>query len=249
MNFDMRVAALEKKFRERAEAEDSEFLPNFTPAEPVDAVLIGMEPSLGRWARTRAEARRRVADGFRNFMWSPEDFVLHYAVRRSLCATGGTYHITDISKGAMLVEKANVGRRERYDRWADLLKEEIELVSKPDARIFAIGKAVHNFVSRHISNHDVAQVMHYSPLASAARNTAIRGREIEFAKFADALSVENLVSVAQDLMTENRIPPALVHETIARLRKAGLSESLKKLAFVYVADFAKVRADLRPHNA
>jgi hypothetical protein len=27
-----------------------------------------------------------VAAGFRNFMWSPEDFILHYAVRRFLCS-------------------------------------------------------------------------------------------------------------------------------------------------------------------
>ncbi len=50
----------------------------------MDAVLIGMEPSLRWWARTRSEAAAKIAAGFRNFMWSPEDFILHYGSHRRL---------------------------------------------------------------------------------------------------------------------------------------------------------------------
>jgi hypothetical protein len=175
-------------------------------------------------------------------MWSPEDFILHYAARRSLCSAGGTYYVTDISKGAMLVEKATVGRRERYERWADLLEEELELVAKPGARIFAIGQEVHSFLSRHFSDRDVVPIIHYSPLANAARNAAVRGREAEFATFAGTLSIEGLVAVAEEILRENRVLPKLADETIARLRKAGLRTSLMKLAFSYTADFADLRA-------
>src|SRR5581483_6448975 len=106
MDFAERMRDLEQEFAQAAAVDGDVYLPNFTPSGPVDAVLIGMEPSLGRWARTSSEAAAKIAAGFRNFMWSPEDFILHYAARRSLCSRAGTYHITDISKGAMTVENA-----------------------------------------------------------------------------------------------------------------------------------------------
>jgi hypothetical protein len=116
LDFSTRMRALEEEFAAAAAVDDDVYLPNFTPTGPVDAVLIGMEPSLGWWARTPETAAPKIAGGFRNFMWSPEDFILHYSARRSLCSAGGTYHITDISKGAMTVEKARIDRRARYAR-------------------------------------------------------------------------------------------------------------------------------------
>ena len=80
---------------------------------------------------TRSEAAAKIAAGFRNFMWSPEDSILHYAARRSLCSAGETYHITDISKGAMTVEKAHIDRRARYARSAALLDKEVRLIANP----------------------------------------------------------------------------------------------------------------------
>lgn len=122
---------LESKFAAAAAIDGDIYLPNFTPSGPVDAVLIGMEPSLGRWARTPENAAGMIVAGFRNFMWSPEDFILHYAARRFLCSAEQTYHITDVSKGAMNGDKANIDRRARYSRWAALLDEEVGLVAKP----------------------------------------------------------------------------------------------------------------------
>ena len=55
--------------------------PNFMPTGPVDYVLIGMEPSLGAWAPSAGEARAKIAAGFRNIMWSLEDFILHTSAR------------------------------------------------------------------------------------------------------------------------------------------------------------------------
>ena len=172
---------LEQQFAAAAEFDGNVYLPNFTPSGPVDAVLIGMEPSLGRWARTPAEAASKIAAGFRNFMWSPEDFILHYAARRFLCSAGGTYHITDISKGAMTVKRAHIDRRARYARWAILLKDEIRLVAKPGAHIIAIGKAVYRFLERNGFDGGIVSIMHYSAQANAARNAAVVGARLNSA--------------------------------------------------------------------
>lgn len=232
---------LEQKFADAAAVDGDTYLPNFTPAGPVDAILIGMEPSLGWWAQTPSEAASRIATGFRNFMWSPEDFILHYAARRFLCSAGETYHITDISKGAMTVGKANIDRRARYARWVALLHEEVGLIAKPHVRIIAIGRNVRSFLERHGFDHGIASVMHYSAQANASRNAAVKGRESEFRAFSEKLSMEHIVDVAAALMREKAVPSALSEETIARLRKAKLSESRKNLAFIYSTAFAELR--------
>jgi len=53
-----------------------------------------------------AEAQARVGAGFRNCVSSLEDFILHLSVRSYLCGQSQAYHITDLSKGAMLVADA-----------------------------------------------------------------------------------------------------------------------------------------------
>ena len=116
-----------------AEGEGDVFLPNPQPEGPVRYVLICMEPSLGRWARTADEARSRVKEGFRNFLFSTEDFIFHFCIRRYLCESAERYHITDLSKGAMLVDRSGPARDERYDRWYPLLEDEINLVATPNA--------------------------------------------------------------------------------------------------------------------
>src|SRR5687767_1320499 len=199
-SFSARMRALEEEFAQAAAVDGDVYLPNFTPSGPVDAVLIGMEPSLGWWARTPSEAAAKIAAGFRNFMWSPEDFILHYAARRSLCSPGGTYHITDISKGAMTVEMAHIDRRARYARWAQLLDKEVRLIAKPGAHIIAIGRDVYGFLERKGFDRDVKSIMHYSALAYAARNAAVIAREAEFSAFSEMLSIQDIVDVAAEIV-------------------------------------------------
>jgi hypothetical protein len=71
-------------------------------------------------ARQPVRSRLWLADGScirlraecPNHVWSydfveeraHEDFILHFCVRRYLCGPAQQYHITDFSKGAMLVE-------------------------------------------------------------------------------------------------------------------------------------------------
>lgn len=241
MSFAARMRDLESRFAAAAAADRDVYLPNFTPSAPVDAILIGMEPSLGWWARTPSEAATRIAAGFRNFMWSPEDFILHYVARTSLCPPGGTYHITDISKGAMTITKAQIDRGARYARWVALLHEEVELIAKPQARIIAIGREVGALLDRYGFDRQVTAVMHYSAQASRHRNTGVEGRESAFQAFAGTLSMKDIIGTADAVMREHSIPLALSSETIGRLRKAKLSDSRKKLAFIYHAAFAELR--------
>src|SRR5438105_177291 len=104
-DFDADYRALETRMKALAEADGDVFLAVPEPEGPADYILIGMEPSLGWWARDADEARQKVEAGFRNFLFSVEDFILHLCVRRYLCGAGKRYHITDLSKGAMLVAR------------------------------------------------------------------------------------------------------------------------------------------------
>ncbi len=115
---------LEARMKVLAEADGDVFLPNPEPSGPVEYVFVCMEPSLGRWARSADEARAKVKAGFRNFISSIETIILHYCIRQYLCEPTEQYHITDLSKGAMLVKRAGVTRTQRYDRWYGLLLEE-----------------------------------------------------------------------------------------------------------------------------
>src|SRR5271165_6026615 len=126
--------------KELAKADGDVFLPNPEPECPVHYVLICMEPSLGRCSADQLSSK--VEEGFRNFLFSIEDFIFHFCVRRYLCGPAQRYHITDVSKGAMLVDRANLARSRRYDRWYPLLKEEIDVVAAPNAAFVAVGKAV-----------------------------------------------------------------------------------------------------------
>ena len=121
-NFHAAYRALEARMKALAEADDHVFLPNPEPEGPVHYVLICMEPSLGRWARPADQARAKVRSGFRNFLPSDEVAILHFCIRRYLCRAAERYHVTDVSKGAMLVDRAGLARVQRYERWHKLLE-------------------------------------------------------------------------------------------------------------------------------
>lgn len=166
---------LEARMKSLVESDGDIFLPNPTPRAPAHYVLICMEPSLGWWAKSADEARARVDAGFRNFLFSPEDFILHFCAQRHLCGAGQRYLLTDLSKGAMLVNRAGVARVERYDRWYSLLLEEIEPCAIPEARIVAVGSAVAEQLRRRCFQRPFRQVINYSSQAGPARRAGIRG--------------------------------------------------------------------------
>jgi hypothetical protein len=242
MTFVDQMRRLEGEFSRLAKAEGTIYLPNSTPSSPVDVVLIGMEPSLGWWARTPDEANRKVEEGFRNFMYSIEDFILHFCVRQYLCGPDDAYHVTDVSKGAMRVDAAKADRDVRYQRWYDLLIEEVDLVSKPTVTIVAIGQAVRKQLETSGFARPFSTILHYSAQAIRGRKLAVAGKEEVFASFAESISLDKIVAIAMDVVRENRVPEPIARETVSRLRRTALTESRKQLAFVYANAFKELKA-------
>jgi hypothetical protein len=231
--FRLAYRALEVRMKALAEAEGDVFLPNPEPKGPVAYVLICMEPSLGRWARTAEEARLRVQEGFRNFLSSVEDFILHYSVRHYLCRANQRYHITDLSKGAMLVERAKVARAERYNRWYGLLEEELDLISSTDTKFIVVGKLVSEHLIRRRFSKPFIQVIHYSGLAASARKAWIVGREESFESFKNSVSLADVIAAAKEVLLESGVPVEIREQTLRRLTKSQLSESSRQLMFHY----------------
>ena len=240
--FDVAYQALENRMKKLAEADGDVFLPNPQPDSPVHYVLICMEPSLGRWARSEDEARSKVEAGFRNFLSSIEVLILHFCARRYLCAPAERYHITDLSKGAMLVNRAGSSRYERYDRWYPLLEDEINLVATPNAGIVAVGKVVSDYLKQKPFKRSFTRIIHYSGQAGQARNEGIVGREDRFQAFKDSVSLEDLIATAEDVLRESRVPANFRDETLSRLAKRQLTTSSKKLIFNYKVSFESMQS-------
>ncbi len=240
--FQSRYQELEERMRLLAKADGDAFLPNPEPEGPVDYVLICMEPSLGRWARSAAQAELKVNAGFRNFLPSDETSILHFCIRRYLCRPEQRYHITDVSKGAMLVARAGLEREERYDRWYDLLLQEIDLVAAPNAGIVAVGKAVSQHLDKRGFPRPFTRVIHYSGQAAAARHAGIAGHEDAFQAFKHSVSHDDLVATAQDVLATARVPAEIREETLARLNKFLLTTSRQQLIFNYKIAFESMRS-------
>ena len=109
-SFHAKYRELEERMKALAESEGDVFLPNTEPEGPVQYVLICMEPSLGRWARSADEARSKVEAGFRNFLFSMEDFILHFCARLHLCKPKDLQPVCRSHRGAMLIKRAGLAR-------------------------------------------------------------------------------------------------------------------------------------------
>lgn len=233
MTFVERYRALEARFRRLADAEGDVYLPNVEPVGPVDLILLAMEPSLGRWACTRQEADARITAGLRNFLWSLEDFLLHYAARTVLGRNGRTYHVTDLSKGAMLVAKAGVDRARRYDRWYGLFLEEMNLLAHRGTIVCALGRQVADYLGSHHFPRQVVGLLHYSAQAALGRKRTLAGREAEFQRFASTVTLSDILREAHAIMEAAGISDGLRAEIMMRLGRSRLSDSRKGLLFIY----------------
>jgi hypothetical protein len=241
-SFQAAYRGLEERMKALAEAGGDVFLPVPEPEGPVQYILICMEPSLGSWARSGDQATSKVEAGFRNFLSTLEDFILHFCVRRYLCRSAQRYHITDLSKGAMLVERARLARVQRYERWYALLREEIDLVATPNAGIVAVGNVVFQYLERRRFQRPFTSVMHYSSQAGRARKAAIVGHEDSFQAFRDSVGLEDLVSTANDVLTSARVPSEIRDETLSRLERSQLTASRQRLIFIYKVSFESMRS-------
>ena len=238
MGFASDYAALEEKFKEQAEKDGDLYVPNIRLSGPVDFVFVAMEPSM-RWASRSGDGAQRALDnGFKGFTYSFEDFILHYCIRTYLRRNGETYHVTDVSKGAMLVKHANVDRKTRFGRWCPLLKKELKLVAKPRAEIFAMGREARDFLDK--SGISSVRIPHYSGQNAAERNRSVLGKKPEFELLAATLGCDAINRVARDVMAEAGFSDVLAKETTDRLaRGSRLTSSRKKLIFAYKTGFDK----------
>ena len=151
------------------------YLPCEEPKNQVDYIIVGMEPSF-RWAESIEDAEKKIAEGFRGFGRPDNDreplALFMISVERFLCQAGETYHLTDVSKGAMPVTVAALDRDRRYEEWYPLLLEEIAIVGKPGAPVIAIGKNVETFLQQRdlkgMTGRPLYAVPHYSMQASAS---------------------------------------------------------------------------------
>lgn len=233
---------LEARMKVLAEADGDVFLPNPEPIGPVEYVFVCMEPSLGRWARSPDDARAKVKAGFRNFIDSIETSILHFCIREYLCEPTQRYHITDLSKGAMLVKRAGVARTQRYDRWYDLLLEELDLVTTPGAEIVAVGNKVSQHLARNAFPRPFTKVIHYSSQAVRARATGIAGHEAIFEEFKSSLSLDRVLATVEDAFRSSGVPKSFWERTLAGLAKRQLSESMLQLIFNYKLAFGAMRS-------
>ena len=220
--------------RALATADGDVFLPVPEPLSPVQYIFICMEPSLG--GGSPEKARAEIEAGGRNFVNSIEDFLFHFSIRRYLCKPNERYHITDWSKGAMSVERAGIDRARRYDKWYSLLIDEIDLVSLPDGRLFAVGKEIERHLVRRGFPRHVTTVIHYSRLAGAARAASVVGHEHDYDQFRDSVSNEDVLATAREVL-EQSVPARIRDLTLARLERRQLTESQRKLIFSYKLAF------------
>ena len=244
MNFKAAYASLEEEFTLRVEEDKAHgrkciFLPNIEPAGPVDYVLVGMEPSLGGFAKGKGDARFEYAQseidkGFRNFcgVW-----ILHHPVRNYLCADGETYYVTDLAKGAMLTNQEGAGSEKKYDEWYPLLEKELGLVAKPDAKIISIGNRVGQFLSKRGLYGHVGTIPHYSGRAARHRGKEITDekRESEYREFAAGIQAVSGYSCS----------PNHVWERDCESEEATPTDSQKKLMFDYKVRFEGLREQER----
>lgn len=250
MTFSEAYAELEHCFKSQVDADNKRcalgsdegiYLPNIKPANPVDFVFVGMEPSIGRWAPDLQKAREMIDRGFKNFAWSIEDFILHFCIREYLCNASETYYITDVSKGAMKTRAAGRQRKDRYEDWYPLLQEELRVTTKPEARIISIGKRVGSFLSKKGTRGHVETILHYSQQANKHRGLNSKRQPKAYHEFSSSITLCDVMRTAEEVMTDAGMKP-FIDDTLMRLNQGlGLTDSRKKLMFDYKVSFECVR--------
>ena len=225
----------------KAKCNNEIYVPNIAPNRPVDYVFICMEPSLGEWAGDRENAQKRLKAGFRNFIDGYNTQLLHFAIRKYLCKKDQRYHITDLSKGAMLVKDAGEDRVKRYDDWYPLLLEEIKLVASPQAKIFAVGAHVNKFLECRGFPSKTTLLIHYSGNAVGHWNKAVTKYKEDFRLFEKTVKNEDVTTSIKQVVESSGVPKAIQEQVLAKLKNSNLTLSRLKLIFNYKLMFDSVR--------
>ncbi len=239
-DFEQAYNKIEVRMRRLAKRKGEIYVPNIVPHGSVDYIFICMEPSLGEWARNCDEAGSRLKAGFRNFLDGYNTMILHYAIRNYLCRNNQRYHITDLSKGAMLVRDADADRTARYKRWYPLLLEEIDLVASANARVFAVGTHVAGFLKSREFPREATLLIHYSGNAVSHWNRVVQEHEQDFKLFQSTVTQEDFLDNAKDVIKSSRVPYVIGERALGRLHKGNLTISRLKLMFNYKLIFDAV---------
>lgn len=241
-NFYTKYRQLQEKMRGRAESDGDVFLPNPDPRGPVEFIFICQEPSRGGWANSVAQGKAKIAAGFRNFLADMDMMLLHFSVRQYLCSEGQSYFITDISKGAMFVQQATKNSTQRYNRWYPLLKEEIELIAKPGAALFAVGNKAYDYLEPKGSTFKpLTKILHYSGQAAHARKKCIEGQENDFQKFKRTISKADVVACAREVFDESGVPSKIYDFALKTVVSRQLTDSRCKLVYCYKLAFEAMK--------
>ncbi|BAY87018.1 hypothetical protein NIES267_65290 [Calothrix parasitica NIES-267] len=241
-NFKRAYNQLEMCMKDLANKNDEIYVPNIVPDSPADYIFICMEPSLGEWAKNRDEAESKLRDGFTNFLDGFNTMVLHFAIRNYLCQDNQTYHLTDLSKGAMLVKDADNNRIERYENWYPLLLHEMNLIASTNVKVFAIGSHVVNFLQKQQFPWDFTQLIHYSGQAVSHWDRVVKEREEDFKRFKDTVTHEDFLNNAKSVIESSKVPLVISESVLKKMCKSNLTLSRFKLMFNYKLIFDAVRS-------
>ena len=184
-DFEQQYLQLEEEFKNIVSQENNNglggiYIPNPVPSKIVDYIFVGMEPSLGGWTNKKnqqQDAIQQVNDGFKNFLLSDKDLLLHFAIRQYLLKSRQLYHITDIAKGALLVKDAKKLRSKRYPIWEKSLVNEFKLLSKNTTKIISIGadKDQIQTLNNIVGNDSFSTILHFG-----AHSTNLRAKIQEY---------------------------------------------------------------------
>ena len=149
--FEEQYDALQHQWRKRAKDHCHHYLKYLAPRGPVDFVLVGKMPSIGKKdaARTEPGCYPAIDPPHFNLHVSLGDLILNYGAHRHLCKPGETYYLTDLGKCAIPAGRAK-GKRadDEFNKWYPMLLEELKLVAKKDATVVPVGGATGNFLKR-----------------------------------------------------------------------------------------------------
>ena len=238
-NFKQAYNQLEVCMGDFAKKNGEIYVPNIVPDSPVDYIFICMEPSLGEWAKNRDDAESKLRDGFRNFLDGFNTMILHYAIRNYLCQDNQRYHITDLSKGAMLVKDADNNRIKRYENWYPLLLDEMNLVASTNVKVFAVGSHVAKFLQKQQFPY-FTQLIHYSSQAASHWDRVVQEHGEDFQRFQDTVTYEDFLNNAKAVIESSKVPLVISEWVLEKLCRSNLTLSRRKLMFNYKLIFDAV---------
>ena len=155
MTFAQAYSELEDKFKSMVDLDNrchdikSVFLPNVEPTGRWIMSSWGWNQGYPDAIRTsRLRGRRSPMAKCENWGRCPQTSTLVFAVWKYLCDEDkATYYFTDLAHGSMKAGSKGTKDPSKYERWFPLLKEELALVAKPNAKIISIGNTVSKFLA------------------------------------------------------------------------------------------------------